>query len=182
MRGPWHARCGSGAPNPISSAACGGSRAWRMDTATASSTSRTRGRPPRSSMNLRQSTSPTSAPASDISGGSLPTSPAAPCPPRQRLLAHLAGGDHYPLLCSKIHALRPRPPLPGFVSSPGNLLLCLLLVHFVQTLIPILFSFFDLQRQLLWSSQAMWSRTYRGAVASFLIKRQVDLLSFAFIL
>jgi len=60
----------------------------------------------------------------------------------RRLLSHLAGGDHYPLLCSKIHAVRPRPPLPGFVSSPGNLLLYLLLVDFVQTLIPFLFVVF----------------------------------------
>ena len=38
---------------------------------------KTRGRPPRSSMDLRQLTFPTSAPSSDISGGSSPTSPAA---------------------------------------------------------------------------------------------------------
>ena len=79
----------------------------------------------------------------------------------RRLLAHLAGGDHCPLLCSKIHALRPRPL--SWQSSPLSspllaILSSMLLINFVQTLIPFLFLiFFDLQRQF---------RGTRGAEAS----------------
>ena len=51
----------------------------------------------------RQPTSPTSAPASDISGGSLPTSSAAPRPPRRRR----------PLPASLLQDPRPAPSSPS---------------------------------------------------------------------
>ena len=47
-----------------------------------------------------------------------------------------------PASLSKIHALHPRPPLPTVISTLRNPLLCLLLVDFVQTLIPFLFLVF----------------------------------------
>ena len=47
-----------------------------------------------------------------------------------------------PASLSKIHALHPHPPLPTVISTLRNPLLCLLLVDFVQTLIPFLFLVF----------------------------------------
>ena len=77
---------------PCLTTACGGRCAWRTDPATASSPSRTR-----SSMDLRQSTSPTSGSASDISGGSPLLCPrSTPCilvplfPPSSPLFAILS--------------------------------------------------------------------------------------------
>ena len=88
---------------PCLTTACGGSCAWRTDPATASSPSRTR-----SSMDLHQSTSPTSGSASDVSSGSPLLCPrSTPCilvllfPPSSPLFAILSS------VCFSLISCRP---------------------------------------------------------------------------
>ena len=66
----------------------------------------------------------------------------------RRLLAHLAGGDHCPLLCSKIHALRPHPL--SWQSSP----LCFSSIRADPNSLP-LSHFFRFAASISWNS---WCR------------------------